>query len=86
MKRFLLISVFIANTSFSAEFVPPTHDCNKPTYEVTTDNIEQFKNDVDAYKSCLIEYIELHQKKIAEHHKIAENAITELSDYKESLF
>ncbi len=80
----LLVSVISNIAPASADMFTPSHYCSKPykPYEFNDQyEIDNFMNEVEAYKQCLSDFVDEQNDAATKHQNAAEEAIDEWSNY-----
>ena len=87
MKFFLAAVVaaccFAVPVVAQAEYVP-THDCTKPQkpYKFTSEwEVQSFKNDVEAYKRCIEDFVDEQNSAIKKHRAAASDAVDDWNSF-----
>jgi hypothetical protein len=78
------LGLFVFPISVVADSYPDSPSCYKPSkpFEFTSQwEIDSFRDDVEAYKQCIEDFIEEQQDEINEHQEAIEDAIDEWNDF-----
>ena len=85
-KKFtcLLILIIGIFTTANADIITPCHSCSKPykPYEFSSQyEIDNFRNEVEAYKRCLNDFIDEQNEAIRMHQNAAQEAIDDWNNF-----
>lgn len=81
-KILILISLF--NTITNADMFTPNHNCSKPfkPYSFTTQyDIDLYKIEVEAYKTCIEDFIRTQENEIMNHIEAKKRAIKDWNSF-----
>ncbi len=83
---FLICLVFFISiiTPASADIFTPSHSCSKPYKPIEFNDqheIDNFMNEVEAYKQCISDFVEEQNDAARKHQNAAEEAIDEWNNY-----
>jgi hypothetical protein len=86
MKTFPIIALVIILSVLPcyADWISTTHHCHKPIkpYKFTSEwEIQFFKDEVDAYKECIEDFVRKQNEAIENHQNSAKKAIREWNDF-----
>jgi hypothetical protein len=86
MRIFLLLGLLLSPLAL-ADTIEPSHDCNQPDVPYEFQNQyerDQFRADVDEYKTCITDFVEEQQDAIRKHNSAADDAIEEWNSFARS--
>ena len=81
---FVLVCCLGVASSSSADMFVPSHSCSKPykPYEFNNEwELENFKNEVEAYKQCISNFVDEQNDAVRNHQSAAEEAINEWNNF-----
>ncbi|RLW61170.1 MAG: hypothetical protein B6D75_03630 [gamma proteobacterium symbiont of Stewartia floridana] len=74
----------VITATVSADIFTPSHSCSKPykPYQFTDQyELDNFMDEVEAYKRCITDFIEEQNDNVRTHQNAAEEAIDEWNNY-----
>lgn len=79
-----VVVLLAASAPTAADMFSPSHSCSKPYKPHKFDDqwaLSRFKQDVEAYKHCIADFVDEQNEEAQRHREAAEEAIEEWNNY-----
>lgn len=80
IKGFIILSVFFVGHAVYADTFTPSQYCSKPFKPLkfnSEHDVQMYKNDVERYRQCILDFVDEQERAIENHQRAAEQAIDE---------